>query len=373
MTAINQKDQITRRGFLERAGALATAGVLAPLNSAEATPDSAEPSETAASDPAPMSGKIALEEHFVFSETLDASYGAPGSPQFQLQLEEIDVGRIAEMDRGGVELCILSLVGPGIQAIPDVTKAIAIARHANDHLAEHIAKHPKRFKGFAALPLQDPQAAAKELTRCVKELGFCGTLVNGFSQVGETDSAAFYDLPQYRAFWETVQVLDVPFYLHPRSPLAKHQYAYEGHPWLTGSVWGFTAETSIHALRLMGSGLFDEYPKLKVILGHLGEGLPCSIWRIDNRISRTLASRPKAKLPIGQYLRENFYITTSGNFRTQTLTEVTLEVGADRILYSVDYPFEDMALAATWFDHAAISDADRSKIASGNARQLFRL
>jgi predicted TIM-barrel fold metal-dependent hydrolase len=123
----------------------------------------------------------------------------------------------------------------------------------------------------------------------------------------------------------------------------------------------------------MGSGLFDEYPKLKVILGHLGEGLPCSIWRIDNRISRTLASRPKAKLPIGQYLRENFYITTSGNFRTQTLTEVTLEVGADRILYSVDYPFEDMALAATWFDHAAISDADRSKIASGNARQLFRL
>jgi 2,3-dihydroxybenzoate decarboxylase len=123
----------------------------------------------------------------------------------------------------------------------------------------------------------------------------------------------------------------------------------------------------------MGSGLFDEYPKLKVILGHLGEGLPCSIWRIDNRISRTLASRPKAKLPIGQYLRENFYITTSGNFRTQTLTEVMLEVGADRILYSVDYPFEDTALAASWFDHAAISESDRSKIARTNAWQLFRL
>jgi predicted TIM-barrel fold metal-dependent hydrolase len=374
MAAINQKGQITRRGFLGRsAGALAAAGVLATSNSAETTPDSGTRSEAAASDPAPMSSKIALEEHFVFSETLEASYGAPGSPQFQLQLEEIDVGRIAEMDRGGIELCILSLVGPGIQAIPDVPKAIAIARHANDHLAEHIAKHPKRFKGFAALPLQDPQAAAKELTRCVKELGFCGALVNGFSQVGESDSAIFYDLPQYRAFWETVQALDVPFYLHPRSPLPTHQYAYEGHAWLTGSVWGFTAETSIHALRLMGSGLFDEYPKLKVILGHLGEGLPCSIWRIDNRISRTLASRPKAKLPIGQYLRENFYITTSGNFRTQTLTEVMLEVGADRILYSVDYPFEDMALAATWFDHTSISDADRSKIASGNARQLFRL
>ena len=122
--------------------------------------------------------------------------------------------------------------------------------------------------------MQDPQAAAQELTRRVKELGFCGVLVNGFSQVGEADSAVFYDLPQYRPFWATVQGLDVPFYLHPRAPLATRRRAYEGHPWLVGSAWGFAVETSIHALRLMGSGLFDEYPKLKVILGHLGEGLP---------------------------------------------------------------------------------------------------
>jgi gamma-resorcylate decarboxylase len=155
--------------------------------------------------------------------------------------------------------------------------------------------------------------------------------------------------------------------------LPAHQPAYQGHSWLTGSIWGFTAETSIHALRLMGSGLFDDYPKLKVILGHLGEGLPCSIWRIDNRVSRTLGDRPKAKHPIGHYLRENFYITTSGNFRTQTLNEVMLEVGADRILYSVDYPFEEMTAAAQWFDQAAISDADRAKIGRTNAMQLFRL
>jgi 2,3-dihydroxybenzoate decarboxylase len=108
-------------------------------------------------------------------------------------------------------------------------------------------------------------------------------------------------------------------------------------------------------------------------LGHLGEGLPCNIWRIDNRVSRTLGARPKAKQPIGHYLRENFYITTSGNFRTQTLTEVMSELGADHVLYSVDYPFEDMGLAAEWFDHAAIGQAERGKIASGNARQLFRL
>ena len=367
-----QKTGISRRAFFEGSvGAVATAGLLGAVSPAAA--HGVNEQDVAKSSAAPLPGKIALEEHFGFSETLDASYGAAGSPEFQHQLEEIGSRRIAEMDRGGVELCILSLVGPGIQAIPDTPKAIAVARHANDYLAGQIAKYPKRFKGFAALPMQDPQAAAQELTRCVKELGFCGGLANGFSQVGEADSAVFYDLPQYRAFWETVQQLDVPFYLHPRSPLTKHEPAYEGHAWLNGSIWGFQVEGSIHALRLMGSGLFDDYPKLRVILGHLGEGLPASIWRIDNRVARTLAAHPKAKLPIGHYLRENSYITTSGNFRTQTLTEVISEVGADRVLYSVDYPFEDSGIAGEWFDHASISEADRGKIGSGNARRLFRL
>jgi gamma-resorcylate decarboxylase len=362
---------VTRRGFFERsARAAAGAGLLATANSANAAnvPVLGE----ANTNQGLKACKIALEEHFVIPETLSASYGAPGSPEFQRRLEEIGSARIAEMDRGGLELCILSLVSDGIQAIPTVPEAIRMARRANDHLAEQVAKNPKRFKGFAALPLQDPQAAAQELTRCIRELGFCGALVNGWSQINTPDSTVFYDLPQYRDFWATVQQLDVPFYLHPRSASA-HQPAYEGHPWLTGSIWGFTAETSIHALRLMGSGLFDDYPKLKVIIGHLGEGLPCSIWRIDNRVSRTLGAKPKAKLPIGHYLRENFYITTSGNFRTQTLTEVMTEVGADRILYSVDYPFEDTAIAAEWFDHAAISEADRSKIGRTNAAQLFRI
>ena len=126
----------------------------------------------------------------------------------------------------------------------------------------------------SALALQDLNAAAQELTRCIKELGFCGALVNGFTETGDAGAVMFYDMPQYREFWATVQQLDVPFYLHARSALPAHQPAYQGHAWLTGSIWGFTAETSIHALRLMGSGLFDDYPKLKVILGHLGEGFP---------------------------------------------------------------------------------------------------
>jgi 2,3-dihydroxybenzoate decarboxylase len=317
---------------------------------------------------ASLPGKIALEEHFDFSATENPSYAA-----LRLQLQELGNGRIAEMDRGGVEVSILSLTSPGIQAIIKARQAVEVSRQANDHLAENIAKNPKRLKGFAALPLQDPQAAAQELTRCIKELGFCGALVNGFTQSGDSDSISFYDMPQYRDFWATVQQLDVPFYLHPRSALAAHHPAYQGQPWLTGSVWGFTAETSVHALRLMGSGLFDEYPKLKLILGHLGEGLPCNIWRIDNRISRTLGDRPKAKRPIGHYLNNNFYITTSGNFRTQTLTEVMLEVGPDRILYSVDFPFEDMSIAAEWFDRAPLNEADRLKIGRGNAQQLFHM
>lgn len=365
---MKRDSRITRRGFMQLgSGALVAGSVLMPVKSdlaASAGTDSA--GET-------LPGKIALEEHFDFSATEKASYASFGGPDFQRQIKDLGGGRIAEMDRGGVEVCIVSLVGPGIQAIPNPSQAGEIARRANDHLAENIAKNPKRLKGFAALALQDPDAAARELTRCIKELGFCGALVNGFTQTGDTGSIAFYDMPQFRDFWATVQQLDVPFYLHPRSPLAAQQPAYQGHPWLTGSIWGFTAETSIHALRLMGSGLFDDYPKLRVILGHLGEGLPCSIWRIDNRISRTLQGRPKAKHQIGHYLRENFYITTSGNFRTQTLTEVMFELGSDRILYSVDYPFEDMGLAAEWFDRAAISDADRVKIARTNAQQLFRV
>src|SRR5215469_604788 len=339
---------------------------------AEFNPEIGDSSEASSS---PVKSKIALEEHFTLPQTgeADSRLGyALFTPEMRLQMQDMGSGRIAEMDRGGVELSILSLTGPGIQAIPNISLAIATAQRSNDYLAERIAKYPKRLKGFAALPLQDPQAAAQELTRCVKELGFCGALVAGFSQIGEADSAVFYDLPQYRSFWATVQQLDVPFYLHPRLPLATRQQAYEGHPWLLGSAWGFAAETSLHALRLMGSGLFDEYPKLKVILGHLGEGLPFNIWRVDHRISK--GGRPaKAKLPMAHYLRENFYITTSGNFHTQALTDVILEVGADRVLYSVDYPFEDMGEATDWFDHAPIAEPDRAKIEYGNAQTLFRL
>lgn len=361
---------LTRRSFLELGSmALATAGVLGSADAAGAMPGEASQGATHS---AAMTGKIALEEHFAIPETVGSSTAAAHSSDFREKILEMGSGRIAEMDRGGVELCILSLVNPGIQGIPAVPQAVSMARRANDYLAGQIAKYPKRWKGFAALPLQDPEAAAAELTRCVKELGFCGALAHGFSQVGVADSAVYYDLPQYRPFWATVQQLDVPFYLHPRPPLPSRSQAYEGHRWMLGSPWGFAAETSIHALRLMGSGLFDEFPRLKIILGHLGEGVPFSIWRVDHRITKGKLVL-QAKRPLRQYLRENFYITTSGYFHTPALMDVLQEVGPERTLYSVDYPFEDMTEAAQWFDHTPISDTDRRMIARDNAQKLFRL
>jgi 2,3-dihydroxybenzoate decarboxylase len=374
MVTTNPEGRVTRGGFLERSSAaLASAGLIGSVYAAKSALSSESMVDSPKPTAVPPAGKIALEEHFVLAETIDTSYALRDlPPETRHKILDVGGGRMAEMDRGGLDICILSLSAPGVQAVPNVSQAIAQARRTNDYLAENIAKNPKRLKGFATLPLQDPEAAAQELTRCVRTLGFCGTLVNGFSQIGEADSAVFYDLPQYRPFWATVQELDVPFYLHPRDPLASRQQSYEGYRWLAGSPWGFAVETSIHALRLMASGLFDEYPKLKVILGHLGEGLPFGIWRVDHRISRG-SGTPRAKLPMSHYLRENFYITTSGNFHTPALTNVILEVGADRILYSVDYPYEDVVEAREWFDQAPISESDRIKIACTNAQKLFRL
>jgi predicted TIM-barrel fold metal-dependent hydrolase len=320
-----------------------------------------------------MNGKIALEEHFALEATLGDSQRFVG-PQtwatLRAGLLDFQERRIAEMDAHGIERMILSLNAPAVQAILEPSEAAHIARTANDILAEELAKRPDRFSGLAALPMQDPDLAARELERCVKELGFVGALVNGYSQVGSPENAVYYDAPQYRAFWRLVEQLDVPLYLHPREP--SQRKAYEGHPWLAGPAYGFAAETGLHALRLMGSGLFDEFPGLTIILGHMGEGLPFNVYRIDERIAWSPMGYP-AKRKISEYFSDNFYITTAGNFRTQALVNAILEIGADRILFSTDYPFEEVREAAEWFDHASISERDRRKIGRENALALFKL
>ena len=324
-----------------------------------------------------MNGKIALEEHFATEETLMDSAGfVPEKdwPELRSRLLDIQDRRIRLMDEHHIETMILSLNAPAVQAIPDIRRADDIARRANDFLAEQIAKQPTRFRGFAALPMQSPELATRELERCVKDLGFVGALVNGFSQIEGTEGAVYYDLPQYWPFWAEVEKLDVPFYLHPRNPLPQDSGIYKGHPWLLGPTWGFGQETAVHALRLMGSGLFDKHPALRIILGHMGEGLPYSMWRIDHRNAwiKTTPNYP-AKRKIVDYFNENFYLTTSGNFRTQTLIDAILEIGADRILFSTDWPFENIDHASDWFASASISEADRLKIGSLNAAKLFKL
>jgi gamma-resorcylate decarboxylase len=322
-----------------------------------------------------MQGKIGLEEHFAIPDTLSDSAGfVPQDHWKELEYRLLDIHgkRLRLMDEHGMEMMILSLNAPAVQAIPDAKKANEIARRANDFLAEQVARRPQRFQGFAALPLQDPDLASRELERCVRDFGFRGVLVNGFSQLGER--TLYYDLPQYWPFWGVVAELEVPFYLHPRNPLPKDAAIYEGHRWLMGPAWAFGQETAVHALRLMGSGLFDRYPNLQIVLGHMGEGLPFSIWRVDYHNAWVKFPQPyPAKKKIGEYFSQNFHITTSGNFRTQSLIDAMLEIGADRILFSTDWPFENIDHAAVWFDAADIAEPDRLKIGRTNALKLFRL
>jgi 2,3-dihydroxybenzoate decarboxylase len=323
-----------------------------------------------------MQGKIALEEHFAIEATLGDSqaFGPHVWPELRRRLLAIQEALLPEMDAGGIEKMILSLNAPAVQAIADPKRAIAVAREANDALAAELRKHPDRFAGFAALPMQDPEAAAAELSRCVEDFGFVGALVNGFSETGDPNHLLYYDLPQYRPFWRVVETLDVPFYLHPRNPLPGTANIYRGHEWLLGPNWAFNAETSVHALRLIGSGVFDECPSLKIVLGHLGEGIPALLWRIDQRNGWMKAPHKyAAKGSVANYFRRNFWLTTSGNFSTTALRHAVAELGADRVMFSVDWPFEDIKQACDWFDGAEISDAERRMIGRDNAVALFRL
>ncbi|SDQ16451.1 amidohydrolase family protein [Actinopolyspora saharensis] len=322
-----------------------------------------------------MQSKIALEEHW---ESPD--FYATGSHDFvnadyfadvQRRLQEVDQ-RVEDMDRNGIGVSILSLTQPGIEGVTDTGKAVDLARRMNDQAAELVARHPERLRAFAAVPLQDPEKAADELERAVRELGFVGALVNGYSNVGDETTAQYLDEPQVDPFWARVQQLGVPVYLHPRIPLPDQQRIYRGYEGLLGSAWGFGQETATHALRLILSGLLDRYPDVNIVLGHLGEGLPFTLPRVEHRLRH---QRPEThgahEKPPTEYLRNNFYLTTSGVFRTQALLNTMLEVGTDRLLFSVDYPYESMDELAPWFDECPISETDRAKLGRTNSEKLF--
>jgi 2,3-dihydroxybenzoate decarboxylase len=324
-----------------------------------------------------MKRKIAFEEHFALEETLEQTRTFAGDStmwdDFTRQILDLDDERLEQMDKTGIEFAILSLNAPGVQRILDNNEAMNVAKKANERMAEAVAKHPDRYAAFAALPMHDPDAAAEELTRCVRNLGFKGCMVNGFQQVDDPDNVKYYDLPEYRSFWATVADLDVPFYLHPRMQIPSRAQNYEGHPWLMSAPWGFAIETSIHSLRLCGSGLFDDYPNLRICIGHLGENIPFGLWRIDARM-RFSRRGYRGKRPLGDYFRDHFHITTSGNFNDAAFRCTLDVIDNDKIYFSADYPFERMEDAADWYDTTdVISDAQKQKIGRTNAIRLFKL
>ena len=257
----------------------------------------------------------------------------------------------------------------------DKHEAATVARDANNYAAGFIKSHPDRFSAFAAVALQDPRTAADELERAVGDLGFKGALINGYSNVGADEATVYLDEQPMWEFWERVSRLNVPVYLHPREPLPSQMRAIRGYPELVGSAWAFTYETASHAIRLMLSGLLDAYPKVQIILGHLGEGLPYLLPRMQHRLDeqRDGERGGKAKRRASYYFRSNFWLTTSGHYHSQPLLDAVHQIGDDRVLFSVDYPYEHMTSASRWFDEMLIANELKAKIGRENADALLHL
>ena len=313
---------------------------------------------------------IALEEHYWDPEV--ATHFKERGPEMRipaLQERLFDLGalRIKEMDEAGIELQVLSHGAPATQRL-DAETAVPLARRANDRLHEAVSKHPGRFEGFAVLPTADPKAAADELERAVTRLGFKGAMIHGLT------NNLFIDDKRFWPIFERAQALDVPLYLHPAVPHKAVIEVYyrdylEQFPGLMTAAWGFGVETATQGIRLVLSGVFEKYPGLKIILGHLGEGLPFYLWRID----MALARQGNRKTPFRDTFREHFWITTSGNFSTPSLLCCVMEMGADRILFSVDYPFVPNPPGVKWMEHVPLGPEDRAKILNGNAKRLLKL
>jgi 2,3-dihydroxybenzoate decarboxylase len=307
---------------------------------------------------------IAIEEHF-WTPDLRALRPAElvRDPEHAKRLDDIGALRISEMDAVGIDMQVLSETAPAVHNL-DPDKAVALARRSNDYLNERIRAHPDRFAGFAALPVTDPKAAAEELERTVTRLGFKGAMFMGLSKGRFLDQKFFWPI------FERAEALDVPIYLHPSKPHQAVIDAYfKDYPALIGPSLGFGNEVLTMALRLVVGGVLDAYPKLKVIVGHLGEGLPFLQWRTDRSLARD------AKLPrsFTDYVRQHFWITTSGAFSNAALRCSIDELGSDKVIFSVDYPYVKNDAARSWFDAAPISAAERQAIASGNVKRLLKL
>lgn len=318
---------------------------------------------------------IALEEHMTTPDIVKTAQmsNTGASPAFmkslQAKLLDVGEGRIADMDAAGIDLQVLSVSANTVDKL-DPASANALVRDANDRMAAAVQAHPDRFAAFATLALQQPDHAAVELDRCVRQLGFKGVMLNG------TANGQFLDHPRFTPIFEAAQILDIPIYLHPAPPPRPVMDAYySGLPgslgfFLSTAGWGWHVETGMHSLRLIITGVFDRFPQLKMILGHMGENLPFSIARAEMVMGRGTAN---LKRSIREYFCEHFYLTTSGYFSTPPFLCMQQVVGIDRILFSVDYPFSPNTLGRGFLNNLAVSPEDMEKITHRNAEKLLKL
>ncbi len=322
---------------------------------------------------------VALEEHFSFPSLVKhidpaaiARRGFPpggaGGGARNDELKEVDGSRLSLMDEAGISMQVLSVAGPGADIVPSDASP-AFASEYNDAIVEVVQRHPDRFAAFAHLPMTAPEAAADELERCISKLGFRGALING------TTDGKFLDDPSFEPILACAESLDVPLYIHPGIPPESVRRAYyDGFDstvsfLLATAGWGWHSETAIHVLRLVLAGTLDAHPKLKIIIGHMGEGLPAMLARCDNVFGQT----KKLARPVSETILDHVAITTSGWFTVPPFLAALLTFGVDRIMFSVDYPFSPNAWGRTFLDQLPITDEDKAKIAHGNADRLLKL
>jgi 2,3-dihydroxybenzoate decarboxylase len=315
---------------------------------------------------------IALEEAFAIPEL------ASRQPQTEMRIRitpeyahkcarglvDFEEYRLPDMDAHGIDVQILSLTVPGIQADTDVRCAVDNAVFANDFLADVVGRHPARFRGFAALPMQDPDAAVSELQRCVGQHGFLGALVNDHTH------GRYLDDPAYDELWTALEELGVPLYLHPGSLPVDRWHILNGRPEMYGASWSWQAETGGHALRLIYAGVFDRHPSATLILGHLGEFLPFQRSRLDSRYRTLQVETSLARMP-SEYIGTNVLITTSGVLAPEAIEAAVLAMGADAVMFAIDYPYESTTEAVRSIEQAKLSDDEKEKITHLNARRIL--
>jgi predicted TIM-barrel fold metal-dependent hydrolase len=318
---------------------------------------------------------IALEEHFILPrEEQNLPPGAHrGNDREKLlgfdvvgELFNLGDSRLAAMDAAGIDVQVLSHNQPGCQGL-EADAAIPMAREVNDALFEAVTAHPTRFAGLAALPTADPAAAVKELERAVSKLGFKGAMINGHTR------GSFLDEKKYWGIFECAEALGVPIYLHPSWPHPSAMQAYfTGYTDLALGAWGFAIDTGAHFLRIVFAGVFDAFPKLIFILGHLGEGIPFMLHRINDQ-TKLAAGRRGLKRSPAEYLTENMVVTCSGNFSTAAFRCTIDALGVDNVLFSVDWPYESNAAAVDFLKHQALGPLDMAKVAHLNAERVLGL